>query len=346
MKLTVAELAQRLEAGLIGSGQAQISAVNAIAAAGRADITFAKTEKHINRLKNSCAGAVIIADSIKGLDTPQLTVQNVDEALIKALKIFAPQLKPPAEGVDSTAKVGRSVKIEKGVSIGPAAVIEDDTQIGSDTVIGPSCKIGQNTKIGNNCRLDSNVIVYHNCSIGDNVIIQASTTIGATGFGYSFIDGAHQLIPHNGTVIIEDFVEIGTNSCIDRAKFGQTRIGAGTKIGNFVQIAHNVIIGKCCLIVGQVGIAGSCKLGDGVVMAVYSGAADNVEIGDGTIVTAQAGVVNNIEADKMLFGMPAQDIKQAFRIIALTRRLPKLADKLKQLTKRVEKLGTAENNKN
>jgi len=346
MKLTVAELAQRLEAGLIGSGGAQISAVTAVAAAGQTDVTFAKNEKCMNRLKNSGAGAVIISDSIKDLDTPQLTVQNVDEALIKALKIFAPQLKPPAEGIDSTAKVGRNVKIEKGASIGPTAVIEDNTQIGYDTVIGPGCKIGQNTKIGNNCRLDSNVIVYHNCSIGDNVIIQANTTIGATGFGYSLIDGTHQLIPHNGTVIIEDFVEIGANSCVDRAKFGQTRIGAGTRIGNFVQIAHNVIIGKCCLIAAQVGIAGSCKLGDGVVMAVQSGVVDNVEIGDGTVVTAQTGVVNNAEADKMLFGIPAYDIKRPFRAITLTRRLPKFVNELKQLTERVEKLETAEDNKN
>jgi UDP-3-O-[3-hydroxymyristoyl] glucosamine N-acyltransferase len=193
--------------------------------------------------------------------------------------------------------------------------------------------------------LDSNVVIYHNCCIGNNVIIQANTTIGSTGFGYTFISGAHQLIPHNGGVVIEDFVEIGANCCIDRAKFRNTIIGAGTKIDNLVQIAHNVVVGRCCLIVAQVGIAGSCRLGDGVVLGGQVGLADNIEIGDGTQVAARSGVVGSIPAGQRVGGVPATDIREALRIAGLTRRLPKFAEQLKQLAKRMEELEAAKDNK-
>jgi UDP-3-O-[3-hydroxymyristoyl] glucosamine N-acyltransferase len=195
--------------------------------------------------------------------------------------------------------------------------------------------------VGKNCRLDSNVVVYHNCHIGDNVIIQANSTIGSTGFGYAFIDGVHKLIPHNGRVVIEDFVEIGANCCIDRAKFGDTVVGAGTKIDNLVQIAHNVVIGKCCVIAGQAGIAGSCKLGDGVVLGGQTGLADNIEIGNGTMVGGQSGVARNVPAGQQVAGRPAIDVREALRISSLRMRLPKLAAHLKELTKRVERLEAA-----
>jgi UDP-3-O-[3-hydroxymyristoyl] glucosamine N-acyltransferase len=212
-------------------------------------------------------------------------------------------------------------------------------------VIGSGCHIGQNSRIGKNCRLDSNVVVYHNCLVGDNVIIQANSTIGSTGFGYSYIDNAHRLIPHNGGVIIEDFVEIGANTCIDRAKFGNTIIGAGTKIDNLVQIAHNVVIGKCCLIAAMVGISGSCRIGDGVVLAGQVGLVDNIEIGSGTMVGAQAGVINNVPAGQKLAWTPALEWNEAMRVMGLTRRLPKMAGQLKEMNKRLEELEAAEDHK-
>ena len=187
-------------------------------------------------------------------------------------------------------------------------------------------------------------MVYHNCSIGNNCIIGANSTIGATGFGYYFIDGQHRLIPHTGSVFIEDCVEIGANSCIDRAKFGNTVIGAGTKIDNLVQIAHNVIIGKCCLIVAQAGIAGSSKLGNGVVLAGQVGIKDHITIGDGTQIGAQAGVINDIEPNKQVVGSPAIDIKEFFRQVLLEQKLPEMSKQLKELIKRVETLEAAKDN--
>jgi len=354
MRLTIAQLAKRLGAELISPPSADgaddrldrwISSVAPVEAASGSNATFITNERHVSALKSSEAGAVIVNRHLGGVTPPQLLVKNVDEALIKALNIFAPQLKRPVEGIDPSAQIGRNVQIDKGVAIGAAVVIDDGVKIGPNSVIGSGCKIGQNSIIGKNCRLDSNVVVYHNCRLGDNVIVQANSTIGSVGFGYSLIEGAHRLIPHNGGVVIEDFVEIGANCCVDRAKFGNTIIGAGTKIDNLVQIAHNVVIGKCCLIVGQVGISGSCKLGDGVVLGGQVGLADNIEVGDGAMIAAQAGVMNDVADKQQLLGSPAIDKREAMRILGLSRRLPKLVEQLKQLTKRVERLEAAEDHK-
>jgi UDP-3-O-[3-hydroxymyristoyl] glucosamine N-acyltransferase len=344
MELTVNELAKKLKAELIGEGSGLIHSVGPIGSADKSAVTFASGEKFLAGLKQTDAGAVLVAKPVDNLSMPQLIVKNVNASLIEALKIFAPKLQPATPGIHNSAVVSDGVKLGKNVSIGPCAVIEACVEIGDNSIIAAGCKIGQNTKIGANTRLDGNVVVYHNCVIGNSCIIQANTVIGSTGFGYYFIDGAHRLVPHNGIVVIEDFVEIGANSCVDRAKFGETRIGAGTKTDNFVQIAHNVIIGKCCLIVAQVGIAGSAKIGDGVVLAGQSGINDNIEIGDGVIVGARACVLHSVERGKQVIGYPAFDSKETLRIWGCTRRLPKIMEQIRELTEKVNKLETAENN--
>jgi UDP-3-O-[3-hydroxymyristoyl] glucosamine N-acyltransferase len=348
MKLTVEQLAERIGAELAGEAnqfRRQISAVGPLEAAGKNEVTFVADEKRKAALKLSDAGAVIVSYRFENLDKPQLIVKNVNEALIKTLEIFAPKLKAPQAGIDSTAKLGRNVKIAEGVSVGPWTVVDDGVEIGTNSIIGAGCKIGQNSKIGRNCHLYCNVVIYHNCLLGNNIIIQPNSTIGSVGFGYSFIDGEHRLIPHNGGVIIEDFVEIGANCCIDRAKFGNTIIGSGTKIDNLVQIAHNVVIGKCCLIAGQTGISGSSKLGDGVVLGGQVGLVDNIEIGPGTMAGGQTGVMYDIPAGKKIMWTPALEVKQALRIISLLKRLPDMAGQLKQLSKRLEELEAAEDHK-
>jgi len=348
MKLTIEQLARRLGAELTGNANKigrQIIAVCPIKTAGENEVTFITDDKHKAEISQSQAAAVIVSARIDGLDKPQLIVKNVNAALIETLRIFAPKLQAVTEGIDPTAKVAGNVKIAKGVYVGANVVIDDGVEIGQNSIIGNGCKIGENSKLGEDSRLDSNVVIYHNCCIGSNVIIQANSTIGSTGFGYSFIDGEHRLIPHNGGVIIEDFVEIGANCCVDRAKFGNTVIGAGTKIDNLVQIAHNVVIGKCCLIVALAGVAGSCKLGDRVVLGGQVGLADNIEIGDGTMVSAQAGVMSNVPAGQKLAWTPAIKREDAMRTIGLVLRLPKMARQLKQLSKRIEKLEAAKDDK-
>ena len=348
MKLTIEQLAKRLGAELTGNANEisrQIVAVCPIKTAVENEVTFVTDDKHKAAISQSHASAVIVSARIDVLDKPQLIVKNVNAALIETLRIFAPKLQAVTEGIDPTAKIADNVKIAKGVYVGANVVIDDGVEIGQNSIIGNGCKIGENSKLGEHSRLDSNIVIYHNCCIGNNVIIQANSTIGSTGFGYSFIDGEHRLIPHNGGVIIEDFVEIGANCCVDRAKFGNTVIGAGTKIDNLVQIAHNVVIGKCCLIVALAGIAGSCKLGDGVVLGGQAGMADNIEIGDGTMISGQAGVMSSVPAGQKLAWTPAIKREDAMRTISLVMRLPKMARQLKQLSKRIEKLEAAKDDK-
>jgi UDP-3-O-[3-hydroxymyristoyl] glucosamine N-acyltransferase len=348
MDLTIAELAKRLDAqpaGTVEGWDQPIMGVQPASVAGQCDVTFVTDSRHERAAVQSNAAAVIVSRPIEGLTRPQLVVADVNVALIAALGYFAPKLKPPAPGVDPSARLGANVRLGDHVSIGPYVVVEDDVEIGGETVIGAGCQIGQGSRIGTHCRLDSHVVVYHRCVLGNHVVIQANSTIGAVGFGYVFIDGVHRLIPHNGGVIIEDFVEIGANSCVDRAKFGNTIVGAGTKIDNLVQIAHNCLVGKCCLIAAQVGMAGSCKLGDGVVLAGQVGLADNIEIGAGTMVGAQAGVVSSVAPKQKLAWSPAIDVREAARIVAHILRLPKVAEQVKRLTAKVEELEATKDHK-
>ncbi|MHC4535055.1 MAG: UDP-3-O-(3-hydroxymyristoyl)glucosamine N-acyltransferase [Planctomycetota bacterium] len=351
MSLTIAQLAKRLGADPDKIGRSspgilskEITGVGPVKTAGENEVTFISNNKFKEALADSSAVAVIVPEYIEDLDKPQLIVNNVNAALIEVLNIFAPQLKAVTPGIDPTARLAQNIKIAEGVSVGAYVVIDDGVEIGPNSVIASGCKIGENSKIGNNCRLDSNVVIYHNCRLGKNVVIQANSTIGSTGFGYSFIDSAHRLIPHNGGVIIEDFVEIGANCCVDRAKFDNTIIGTGTKIDNLVQIAHNVVIGKCCLIAGQTALAGSCKLGNGVIIGGQVAVKENTEIGDGAMIGGQSGVIQNVPAGQILFGTPAIDKKEKFQIFSASRRLPNMAKQIKQLIKRVKRLEAAEDN--
>jgi UDP-3-O-[3-hydroxymyristoyl] glucosamine N-acyltransferase len=348
MKLTVKQLAERIGAKLEGSVadfQREINTVSPAESAGENSVTFLSSERHRGDVLRSRAAAVIVSSKLADFNSPQLIVGNVNAALIQVLTIFAPKLKSPQEGIDPTAQVASDVKIGKGVSIGVGVVVENGVEIGNNTVIAAGCKIGQNTKLGESCRLDCNVVIYHSCVLGNNIIIQANSTIGSIGFGYAFIDGAHRLIPHNGGVIIEDFVEIGANCCVDRAKFGNTIIGAGTKIDNIVQVAHNVVIGKLCLIAAQSGISGSTKIGDGVVLGGQVGLADHIEIGSGTMIGAKSGVTKDFAGGLKIIGIPAMEGQEYFRLTGLTRNLPKIVDQLKQISKRLEELEAAKDHK-
>jgi UDP-3-O-[3-hydroxymyristoyl] glucosamine N-acyltransferase len=342
-KITVSKLADILKAQLIGSGAAEVCGVSAFDAAGPDSVTFAAEAKLLGKI-SGCKAAAVIVNKKTDSPIPLLIVDNVERALIEALKQFMPAIGRPAAGIHKTAVIEAGAIVDETASVGPLAYIRAGAKIGERTVIGAGVKIGEDSVIGKDCRLEDNAVVYHNCTIANNCVIGANTTIGATGFGYYFIDGQHRLIPHTGGVVIEDCVEIGANSCIDRAKFGNTVIGAGTKIDNLVQIAHNVIIGKCCLIVSQVGISGSTRLGNGVVLAGQVGIKDHITIGDGTQIGAQAGVMNDIGPNKQIVGSPAIDVKEFFRQVLLEQKLPEMSKQLKQLVKKVEELEAAKNN--
>jgi UDP-3-O-[3-hydroxymyristoyl] glucosamine N-acyltransferase len=336
------QLARECNAHLSGDGAKVVTGVNTIQDAGADEICFLSSEKHASKLAASKAAAVLTARRMDDCRMAQLVVGNVDKALIAIMTLFAPKL-TPQKGIHPKAIIEPDAVIDPTASIGAGAYIGHGVTIGANTAIGPNCSIGENTTIGANSRLDANVSVYHNCKIGNYCIIQSNSTIGSTGFGYSFIDGRHQLIPHNGGVIIEDGVEIGANTCIDRAKFGNTIIGAGTKIDNLSQIAHNVVMGKACLMAGQAGIGGSACLGDGVVLGGRAGVSDNVSVASGTIAGVSAIIVSDTQPGQKLWGTPAIDWRQQMRCTALFTKLPDLAKEVKTLSKRVEKIEAAKN---
>ncbi len=340
MLYTLSKIAQHTNAEIIGDETIQISGVATIETASAGDITFAGDVKNIALIRHTKASAVIVPQK-QQTEIAQLVVKNVDAALIRTLELFAPQLPAAAPGVHKTAIADSSAQIDSSASIGPYVHIAAGVKIAAGVVIGSGCYIGVDSKIGADTRLDCNVTVYHNCIIGSHCRIKACSVIGGYGFGYSFLEGRHQHIPHNGGVIVEDYVDIGSCVCIDRAKFGNTIIGAGSKIDNLVQIAHNVKIGRCCLIAGQAAMAGSCELGDGVVLAGQVGLKDHVKIGCGTQIGAQAGVMNDIGAGLQAVGSPAVDFRQKIKETVAVQKLPEALRELKQLVKRIEALEQA-----
>ena len=345
MKLTIKELAEKLNAQLVWADVDEarlITAVAAIEAAGPEHVSFVTGGRQKVGIGKCEAGAVLVSKASDALSCAQLVVDNVDRALIECLTLLAPPLKPDPKGVHATAVVADSVQLGQDVCVGPGVVIEEDAVIGDGVVLRAGCKIGQGVKIGDHTRLDWNVVVYYGCDIGANVIIQSNTTIGAVGFGYAHYGGMHTLVPHNGTVIIEDFVEIGANCCIDRAKFAHTIIGAGTKMDNLVQIGHNVVIGKCCLLASQAGVAGSTTLGDGVILAGQAGLADNITVGDGVRVAAKAGVMGDVPAGQTIMWIPAMEESQAKRVVGEVLRLPRTAKRVREMAKRLDKLEGSE----
>jgi len=340
--MTLAAFSEKLNARLIGDGDQAISGINTIQDAGAQHVCFLTSDKHQKNLQQSRAAAVIVDAPLKDCPMAQVVVDNVNRGLIAALQLFATTLKTPS-GIHPTAVIDPNAAIAPTAAVGPHAVIAAGVTIGAHCVIGANVTVGENSQIGEHTRLDSNVVIYHNCRIGSCCIIQANSTIGATGFGYAYIDGQHRLIPHNGGVIIEDGVEIGANSCVDRAKFGNTVIGAGTKIDNLVQIAHNVQIGKLCLLAGQVGIAGSVQIGNGVIFGGQSGIVDNKTVGDGAIFCATSVSIADIPPGQTVLGTPSQELQRELRCTAIYQKLPAFAKEVKQLTKKIKQLDAAKN---
>lgn len=338
--MRLSEIVLALQAKQIGEADVEITGVNTIRDAAESEICFLTSHKYIKEVSQSRAAAILVAEPLAECSMTQLVVDNVDTGLIALLKLFAHALKSFG-GIHPSAVVESTANVDSTAAVGPGTYIGHGVKIGRQSVIGANCSIGENSSIGAGCRLDSNVAVYHGCQIGNACVIQSNSTIGATGFGYSFIDGQHQLIPHNGGVILEDGVEIGANSCVDRAKFGNTIIGAGTKIDNLVQVAHNVKIGKLCLLAGQTGIAGSVVIGNGVVFAGAAGSVDNISIGDGAIIAVKSAATSDVLPGETIYGNPPQSMKRELKCIAVYQRLPEISKELKQISKKVEKLEAA-----
>ncbi|WP_321417596.1 UDP-3-O-(3-hydroxymyristoyl)glucosamine N-acyltransferase [uncultured Desulfobacter sp.] len=262
---------------------------------------------------------------------------------IDITKLLHPKHSRP-KGIDPNANIGDSVRLGNNVSIGPFTVIEEGSSIGDNTDIRSGAYIGRNVTIGKHCAIYPYAVIYDDVCIGDHVIVHSGAIIGAEGFGYKRRHDLLIKMPQIGAVVIEDNVEIGSNTCIDRGAYGNTYIKAGTKIDNLVQIGHNDHVGKNVIICGQTGISGSCTIGDNATLAGNSGVADHVNIGNNAIILARSGVLNDIKENHIVFGTPAKDRRVAWREISTLSKLPELMKRIKMIEEQLETLGRAGEN--
>jgi UDP-3-O-[3-hydroxymyristoyl] glucosamine N-acyltransferase len=316
----------------------EISGVASLQEAREGDITFYGNPRYLAQLRSSKATAVIVPLEFDEPIAPiLLRVENPSAAFAAAVGAFAPIEPSALPGVHPTAVVDPSAELGAGVSIGALVVIEAGVKIGEGSVVGASCVIGREARLGKNCRLYPGSIIRERCLLGDRVILQPGAVIGSCGFGYEFQGGRHVKIPQTGIVEIGDDVEIGANTTIDRARFGRTVIGEGSKIDNLVQIAHNVQIGPHTIICSQVGIAGSTRVGAYVTLAGQVGLAGHIEIGDKAMIGAQSGLSKNVPAESMVLGAPAKPIKEWKQSNFYISQLGKLYDRVKELEKLLQK---------
>ena len=342
--LTVQEIAELLGVEVCGPGDGRITSVAALDQAGPEDLTFAVDTRYASRLVTSQAGAAVVSELLSDAPMPLLVVDNVEQAVARVLGALAIACSGGPAGVDASARVSDQAQLADDVAVGPGATIGPGAKIASGVVIGANVCIAADVTIGPDSTLQHGAVVLDRCVIGSRVTVGPNSVIGADGFGYYTDRGVHHKIPHIGNVIIEDDVEIGACSCVDRAKFGSTIIGAGTKIDNLVQVAHNVQVGKGCFLCAQVGIAGSAKLGDYVAAGGHAGVRDNVTIGDQVQCSAFAAIASDVPDGAVIAGIPAHDAKQTFRELRALARLPELIKKVRAIETRLESLVQTEDN--
>ena len=335
MTLTLQEIAKLCGGELKGDAAGKITGAASLDEAAEGEIAFYNNPKYMPRLRSTRASAVFVpADFDEKIAPAQIRVADPSIAFEQVVLKLAPKPIVFAPGIHATAIVDPTAKLGARVSIQPHAVIDAGVTIEDETVVGAGTYVGHETSIGRGCMIHPNVTIRERTKIGSRVIIHGGAVIGADGFGFEFKDGRQRKIPQIGIVQIDDDVEIGANTTIDRARFGRTWIQEGVKIDNLVQIAHNVIIGKHSVIAAQVGISGSVRLGERVSLAGQVGIVGHATIGDGTMVAAQSGVSKNIPGG-VWFGYPAVPFEEAKRQFAWVHRLGKLFERVKALEKKL-----------
>jgi UDP-3-O-[3-hydroxymyristoyl] glucosamine N-acyltransferase len=336
--LKLQDIAARLECRLEGEPDIEIRGVAGIDEAVPGDLTFFTNPKYASSLRTTRASAVILGESADAAPCAMLRSRQPYLAFARAVELFADPWRPPV-GIHPTAAVGEDVALGPGVSIGPYAVIGHGTRIGARSIVHAHVVIGRQVEIGDDCIVHAHVSIRERIRIGHRVILQDGAVVGSDGFGFARRpDGTHHKIPQVGGIIIEDDVEIGANATVDRPAVGATRIGAGTKIDNLVQIAHGVTIGRNVLLAAQVGIAGSVTIEDDVTLAGQVGVAGHITLGKGVIATAQTGIPNSVDAGAFISGYPAISNRDWLRASAIFRRLPELKKLVADLERRIRAL--------
>jgi UDP-3-O-[3-hydroxymyristoyl] glucosamine N-acyltransferase len=348
--ITVRDLASRVTGSVLGDPDVAVSGVASLESADPGDLVYVDSPKYAGALSSSKASAAILPE---GIDPPAgmaaIRVRQPALAMAQALEILCP-FERTFDGISPQAAIGTNVRIHDSVAIGPHAYVGDDVRIGRGTEIHPNATIGRGSVVGEDCVLHAGVHIYDGVTIGNRVIIHAGAVIGADGFGYvqETMSGSgappdepvrHRKVRQIGRVVIEDDVEIGANTTIDRAALDVTRIGRGSKIDNLVQVAHNCLIGRHCIIVGQAGLSGSCVLGDYATIAGQAGLAGHLTVGARAVVGAQAGVTKDIPDGQYVLGSPAiEDFRRAKRALSLIESLPEFKKTIASHEQRLARL--------
>jgi UDP-3-O-[3-hydroxymyristoyl] glucosamine N-acyltransferase len=336
--VTLGELARRLECPVEGDAGIEIHRVAKIETAGPGDVTFFAASKYAAALAATKASAVIAGADATGAPCAVIRSASPYLTFARALQVLSPERKPEP-GVDKLAAVAADAAVDPSATVGPFAVIERGARVGARTVVHAHVVIGADTVIGPDCVLHAHVSIRERCVLGARVVVQDGAVIGSDGFGFApRPDGSFEKIPQAGPVVIEDDVEIGANSTIDRPAIGETRIKSGVKIDNLVQIAHGVLIGRNSLLAAQVGIAGTTIIGENVMFGGQAGVSGHLTIGDRVKVAAKTGIIASIDPDTSMSGYPMMETSEWRRAHVVVRKLPEMRKQLKNLEDRLAAL--------
>lgn len=338
---TLGEIARRIDATPDGDTERTVQAMSPLDDAGPHDLSYADSPKLVERVRASAAAACIVGTDFPALPgRTLLRAERPKRAFIRALELFHEPLVPAGiqPGIHPSAVLAADVALGEDVTIGPCAVLEAGVRVGAGTRIHAGVFVGRDSVVGAECQIGPNATLLHGTRVGDRCILHPGVVLGADGYGFHWTGDHHHKIPQIGVVVVEDEVEIGANTCIDRATLGETRIGRGTKLDNLVHIAHNNLIGRHVLLTAQVAVAGSSTLGDGVVAGGQAGVSDHVKVGAGVQIGGQTGVTSDIEPGARVWGTPARPMQRVMREQAAVTRLPELLKTVRSQQGQLEEL--------
>lgn len=340
MKFTAKQIATFIQGEIVGNENAEVYTFAKIEEGTPGALSFLANPKYAEYIYTTQSSIVLVNkdfEAQKEINATLIKVDNAYESLAKLMMLYESS-KPKKQGISSLASISPSAKIGENVYIAPFVVIGDNCEIGDNCMIHDGASIGDGAKVGNNCILYAHVTIYHDCRIGNNCILHSGCVIGADGFGFAPTADGYEKIPQTGIAVLEDNVEIGANTCIDRATMGSTIVHAGVKLDNLVQIAHNDEIGSHTVMAAQVGIAGSTKIGKWCMFGGQAGISGHSTIGDKTTVGPQCGTIGSLKSGETVLGSPAMNAKEYIRAAAYLKRLPEMSKNIKQMTKEIEQL--------
>ena len=340
MEFTAKQIAAYIQGTIVGDENATVHTFAKIEEGMPGALSFLSNPKYTHYIYNTQSSIVLVNKDFEpeqAVTATLIKVDNAYESLAKLMTLYE-QSQPKRTGIDPLAYVAPTAKIGKDVYLAPFACVGDHAEIGDGTELHPHATVGRNAKVGSHCILYTHANVYHDCRVGNNCILHAGSVVGADGFGFAPSASGYEKIPQIGIAILEDDVEIGANTCIDRATMGATIIRKGVKLDNLIQVAHNVEIGSHTVIASQTGIAGSAKIGEWCMLGGQVGVAGHIKVGNRVSVGAQSGIPGNVKDGTTLMGYPAIDPKQFARSAAVYKKLPEMYSELNRLQKEIEEL--------